>query len=241
MSARPQGRRRRRPEEPANHERWLVSYADFITLLFAFFTVLYAISTVDAKKLAAMVDSMQTAFPAGPSPTPGGQGAAPAAAPGGGTPAATSADLAVLQGRLQGTLARAIADKRVDVERRGDTLVISIREVGAFPVGSADLSSDARALLMDVGATLAAFDQSIRVEGHTDDTPIHTARFASNWELSTTRATNVIAFLIEHAGVRPERLSAAGYAAYHPRADNTSELNRVRNRRVDIVIVGTER
>ena len=214
MSTSPRGRRRRRPEEHANHERWLVSYADFITLLFAFFTVLYAISTVDAKKLAAMVDSMQTAFPAGPSP--GGQGSAPAAAPGGGTPASTSADLAVLQDRLEGTLARAIADKRVDVERRGDRGDVGSRSRGV--PRRQRRSRPTRALLMDVRLRWPN-DLIIRVEGYTDDTPF-TPRGSPRTGSLTTRATNVIAFSSNRpacGAVLRRRLRG------HPRADNTSK------------------
>ncbi len=217
-------------------ERWLVSYADFITLLFAFFTTLYAISTIDARKLHAMVESMQDAFRAGaltaePAPSAGGVW----------TPGATGGrPLGGLQERIVERLGRAIADRRVEVGRDRRGIVVSISEAGSFASGSADLSAEARELLTDLGGVLAETDNQVRVEGHTDNTPIHNARFASNWELSTARATNVIAFLIETTHARPERFSASGYAEYHPRADNTTDANRRRNRRVDIVILDPE-
>ncbi|MFI5177786.1 MAG: flagellar motor protein MotB, partial [Vicinamibacterales bacterium] len=108
---------------------------------------------------------------------------------------------------------------------------------GSFSVGSTDLSEAARAILDDLGAALMDVGNKVLVEGHTDDVPIRTARFASNWELSTARATTVIAYLLEHFAIRPERLSAAGYAEFHPRVPNASAENRARNRRVDIVIL----
>jgi chemotaxis protein MotB len=232
-------RRRRRPTESANHERWLVSYADFITLLFAFFTTLYAISTVDAKKLNSMVESMHEAFRSDGtahgviSNTPSATGST-AAGP------HDEAGPVDLHKKIAARLAQPIAEKRVDIERDRRGIVISIRESGSFSVGSADLSSEARALLTELGDVLSGVGNQVRVEGHTDNTPIHTARFASNWELSTARATNVIAFLLDHTQVRADHLSASGYAEHHPHADNSSDANRTRNRRVDIVILSPD-
>ncbi len=235
----PRRQKRRRAEEHANHERWLVSYADFMTLMFAFFTALYAISTVDAKKLNSMMESLQEAFQPGsasaqsrilvgtkPAPT-----LSKAAGPGG------EVGLADLEKRLSKQLADAIAEKRIDIEMDRRGLVISIREAGSFPAGSSDLSDAAHALLRELRSVLTEVGNLVRIEGHTDDVPIHTARFASNWELSTARATNVIAFLLESPALRPDHFSAAGYAEYHPRVPNESDANRARNRRVDIVIL----
>jgi chemotaxis protein MotB len=114
--------------------------------------------------------------------------------------------------------------------------VLSIREAGSFATGSADLSLVARGLLGDVATSLREVGNFVRVEGHTDDVPIHTPRFASNWELSTARATTVVAFLLE-AGLPPRRLSAAGYGEFHPRVENDSDASRARNRRVDMVVL----
>jgi chemotaxis protein MotB len=115
--------------------------------------------------------------------------------------------------------------------------VISIRETGSFAIGKAELPPEARALFTTLGARLQAVSNAIRVEGHTDDVPIHTARYQSNWELSTARATEVVAYLIGSAGIDPGRLSAAGYAEFHPRAPNDSPANRATNRRVDLVVL----
>jgi chemotaxis protein MotB len=235
----PRRQKRPRAEEHANHERWLVSYADFMTLMFAFFTTLYAISTVDAKKLSSMVESMQVAFD--PKAAASAQvlqrvGKAAADASKGNGPT-DQIGLGDLEKRLTARLAKAIGEHQVEIERDPRGLVISIRESGSFAAGSTDLSGPAQALLGDLSEALIEVSNQVLIEGHTDDIPIRTARFASNWELSTARATRVIAYLLEHSAIQPERLSAAGYAEYHPHAPNASPETRARNRRVDIVIV----
>jgi chemotaxis protein MotB len=205
------------------HERWLVSYSDFITLMFAFFAVLYASSTVDARKLASMVESMQHVFSGQQPPPPGG------------TPA--GADLDSLERQLREALGPDLADHRVTIERDSRGLVVSIMESGSFSTGSADLPAESKALLTRIAGRLRGIPNTIRVEGHTDDVPIQTARYKSNWELSTARATHVVETLFRDGGVDPSRLSAAGYAEFHPRVPNDSDASRARNRRVDLVIL----
>ena len=228
--------RRRAAAHGPNHERWLVSYADFITLLFAFFTTMYAISTVDARKLSSMVDSMQQAFDSGtvPRPVPG-RPASPAQAP------PTSPSTAQRERALADALRARLATTAVDIEidRRG--IVVSLREAGSFATGSADLSEDARTLLRTLASTLGEdASMSLRVEGHTDDVPIQGGRYRSNWELSTARATSVVTFLAQDVGLTPQRLSAAGYGEFHPKGPNTTPADRARNRRVDIVILNQD-
>ncbi|HVC21307.1 MAG TPA: flagellar motor protein MotB [Vicinamibacterales bacterium] len=249
VAARRRRRLRRAGHEHSNHERWLVSYADFVTLLFAFFTTMYAMSHVDAQKLTAMVGSLHVAFDArshemqkigvnqrlpvagdevlGRNPKPAGAGG----------PKGHEMDLHQVEATLAQQLAPDIKNHLLDMQRDRRGLVISIRQAGSFASGSADLSSQAKTMLEEIGQTLSGIGNHIRVEGYTDDTPIHTALFQSNWELSTTRATNVVAFLLGHSAIAPERVSAAGYGEYHPRVPNTSEANRMLNRRVDIVIL----
>ncbi len=225
-------RNRRRYDPHVNRDRWLVSYADFITLLFAFFTTMYAISTVDKKKLADMVESMQSAFDAKhvekPHNTPQPQK----------TPAHEhQGGLDELRNRLSKRLEAQIQGGQVGMEVDPRGLVITIREAGTFSVGSADLSPAAKGVLAEVADAMQDVDNPVRIEGHTDDVPIHTAKFASNWELSTSRATNVIAFFVQDRGLSPLRFSAAGYGEFHPRTANDSEGSRAQNRRVDIVIL----
>ncbi len=202
-------------------DRWLVSYADFITLLFAFFATMYAVSSVDARKLAGVAQALNRA-PAG------SVREAPSAAAGGPVAAASDALARDLRAELD------TGQLELGADRRG--LVLSIPEAGLFPPGSDELSGEARALVGRVALALAGLPNPLRVEGHTDDRPIHTPRFRSNWELSTARATRVIEVLLER-GVAPERLSAAGYAEFHPRVDNGSPEGRARNRRVDLIIL----
>lgn len=240
-------RRLRRAAPHVSHERWLVSYADFITLLFAFFTMMYAMSTVDVQKFRALAAAMQVAFerqaamPGGlettGAPTAAeqqGAGLLPGDAllPGG-------ASLVTLQRELTTRLGAAIAMNQVSIQRDARGLVISIREAGSFQTGRADLSPTAIAVLNEIGAVIAGSPHQVRVEGHTDDVPIRTERFASNWELSTARATNVIAYLVS-VGAEPSRLSAAGYGEFHPAVPNDSDAHRATNRRVDIVILSEE-
>jgi len=229
-------RRHRRHQPHVNHERWLVSYADFITLLFAFFTTMYAISTVDAQKMSKMVASMQLALKGdtGPAmPVPLTVGLPQPVMP----PRLDS--LVDLRQQLAARLQHQIRQGNVEIGVDSRGLVVSIREAGSFASGSAELSDGMRALLAEVAAPLSELPHQIRIEGHTDDTPIRTSRFRSNWELSTARATQVIACLQNELGLPAARLSAAGYGEFHPRVPNASAAARAENRRVDLVILNT--
>jgi chemotaxis protein MotB len=258
-------RRRRKSASHANHERWLVSYADFITLLFAFFVVLYASSQVDKRKVGKLAMAIQVAFqemgvfqasttqvPLNPdSPMPFNETQAvenvqhtaslarivsrPDGPLGGGP---ENGDLAQLETELKTALAAEIKRQEIAMRREPDGLVISLREVGFFESGSAGMKSASQLAFDRIAAMLRERDYRLRIEGHTDDVPIHTARFTSNWELSTARATEIIRLLIVRDGFRPDRLSAAGYAEFHPVAPNATAEGRGMNRRVDIVILG---
>jgi chemotaxis protein MotB len=228
-------RRRKRAAPHVNHERWLVSYADFITLLFAFFTTMYAISTVDAQKMSKMVASMQVALKGDPM-----QHVAPVPLPQNGVPQPIVPrldNLVVLRQQLAARLERQISQGNVEIGVDARGLVVSIREAGSFPSGSAELAESARSLLAQVAAPLSELPHPVRIEGHTDDTPIRNSRFRSNWELSTARATQVIAYLQNDLGLAATRLSAAGYGEFHPRVPNDSPAARAQNRRVDLVIL----
>ncbi len=257
--------RRKKQEEEPNHERWLVSYADFITLLFAFFTTLYAISTVDVQKMGKMVTSMRESFdsnlfPAGSrslSLNPGA-GDNPSSREilqsidQRGTRAKNAANLAsgsrrnLLSGEKElGRLKREIEQilsaevqkgrLRMKLEPRG--LVISLGEAGMYDSGSDQIKPEGKAMLDTVAMSLASLQNQIRVEGHTDNVPIRNSRFPSNWELSTARATGMLRYLVERYSFMPDLLSAGGYAEYRPAATNDTEEGRTHNRRVDIVVL----
>jgi chemotaxis protein MotB len=256
--------RRRRARAHANHERWLVSYADFITLLFAFFVVLYASAQVDQRKVGRLALAIQVAFqelgvfPASttqipldtkePMPfspvqvienakrnTELGQVSSSANDPL--SAASEEANLSTLQSELQQALARELALHEIALHRESDGLVISLREFGFFDSGSAALKPSAMPALDRIASILAVRICRLRIEGHTDNMPIHTAQMASNWELSTARSTELVRLLIQRYGFPPDRLSAAGYAEYHPIATNDTPQGRAQNRRVDLVIL----
>ncbi len=244
--------RRRKPPGHTNHERWLVSYADFITLLFAFFVVLYASSQVDHRKAGKLAMAIQAAFqemgvfqnsvtrvpnledaiPFGTMPTViasrpdgplGGEG--------------ESNNLAQLRHELEIILAPEIARKEISMGRELDGLVISLREAGFFESGSAQMKQASGPAFDRIAALLRKRKCRLRIEGHTDNIPIHNAKFSSNWELSTSRATEIVRLLIVRDGFDAYHLSAAGYAEYHPAASNGTAEGRGQNRRVDIVIL----
>jgi len=258
-------RRRKGRGSRANHERWLVSYADFITLLFAFFVVLYASSQVDKRKVGRLALAIQVAFQemgvfeasttavpidrAEPMPFNTVQAienkehtaalARIASRPEGSLGGwAENGDLAKLQSELETALAAEIKRKEVAMHREPDGLVISLREVGFFESGTAQIKPASVDAFDQIAGLLREREYRLRIEGHTDDAPIHTSQFPSNWELSTARATEMVRLLIVRDGYSPARLSAAGYAEYHPVASNRSVEGRGMNRRVDIVILG---
>jgi chemotaxis protein MotB len=241
---------RKKHPEHVNHERWLVSYADFITLLFAFFVVLFASSQTDKKKQIKLAEAMQSAFT--PLGTFDAHSKTPpltninAAAITNSTPAAlapplpSTETLEETKARLTKLLAAEIAAGRLPpggmtMRITPDGLVISLHEAGFFPSGSAEVRAASIPMISILAKTLPP--GSLRVEGHTDNVPIHTAQFASNWELSTARSTAIARLLLERGPINPVNLSAAGYAEFHPVASNATEDGRTQNRRVDIILL----
>ena len=268
--------RKKKPAEHVNHERWLVSYADFITLLFAFFTTLYAISNVDAQKMGRMVMSMRASFDSTMFP-PGsdrimlieGVGGAASMSPkeasaqkGRDSREATMQALKDMKSRFgtkgdmsKGDTGRTLGSLKQNVEslvgkpalgttvrtrmdKRG--LIITLGEGGFFDSGSDELKPEGRVLLDAIATGLAGTDNHIRVEGHTDNVPIRNSHFPSNWELSTSRATKIVAYLITGFGFPPNRMSAEGYSEYRPIATNDTDDGRARNRRIDIVVLNPQ-
>ena len=245
-------RRRERRKGHVNHERWLVSYADFITLMFAFFVVLYASSQADKRKQAEVSQSINQAFRAlglfqnaSVATDPGlssakDESVSPVNVVLGEQLAATEEtkqDLTRIQHVLQGKLSNQIAHHVVALKMGRDGLVISLREAGFYTSGSATPNPASFGSLDQIGKVLAMAPYDIRIEGHTDNVPIHTGLFNSNWELSTARATAMAELFIDRYHLAPGRLSAAGYAEYHPVASNDTEDGRAQNRRVDVIVL----
>jgi chemotaxis protein MotB len=227
-------RRSAAPPSRSGHDRWLISYADLVTLLLALFTTLYAASTIDAQKLGPLSSSIREALHTSP------DAAVPGAAPAVVAPVTVVAGAPPredLQLRLAQDLAEALEMDRIRMHRDARGLILSLPEEAAFAVASSDVSGEARAMIDRIAAAVAPTPNAIRIEGHTDDVPIRTSKFRSNWELSTARASAVVEYLVTTSGLAPQRLSAAGYGEFHPRVPNDSVENRAANRRIDIVIL----
>lgn len=227
----------RTPHGRGGHDRWLLSYADLVTLLLALFTTLYAASSLDAQKAGSLSTSIREAFDTPVDARPKGE-PAPVVAPVTVVPTAPGPrEDESLQERLQRDLADAIKHDRIEMHRDVRGLILSLPEQAAFGVASSDVSAGAREMIGRIAATVGPTGNGIRIEGHTDDVPIRTSRYVSNWELSTARASAVVELLATTYGIEPSRLSAAGYGEFHPLVPNDSAEHRARNRRIDIVIL----
>jgi chemotaxis protein MotB len=229
--------RKKKHPEHANHERWLVSYADFITLLFAFFVVMFAVSQVDSKRVGRFTEAFSKAVGINVFPLPGEGllvgGPTPSGDPQSNAP--TTSELDGLREVLDKLAKDGEALKGLQVFRRHTELVLRLPEGLLFDVGEARVGDARQGMLKTLAPELSSRAVDVRVEGHTDDRPISSGRYRSNWELSTRRATAVMAILLAE-GVPPERLSVAGYAEFHPAASNATEDGRRQNRRVDLVV-----
>jgi chemotaxis protein MotB len=257
------GKKRRGPAaEHENEERWLLTYADMITLLMALFMVMFSIANVNQSKLEALSASLNEAFsgkilPGGesiqqsgasteskkPSPTPP-------------IPAITPLVTEATRSEINAAAAKEQSDfahikRQVDEYARQNGLTSKVEttitqrglvirlltDKVLFDSGQAQLKPEAQPVLTRVAKLLGvADDHDVQVEGHTDNVPIHGSQYPTNWELSTARASVVVRFLIEH-GAAKMRMAASGYAALHPISDNTTHAGRSRNRRVEIVLL----
>ncbi len=270
--ARPLRRRRRRGEREAdkalhNHatERWMISYADFITLLFAFFVVMYAMSSVNESRYRVLSGVLSTAFSAGdastgaparhdeamqPPPAPIAEAKVVAATPA--EPPVAPADRAELKmtaeraehmqqlaRRVDERLQALVSDGRVRVTRGARGIAIEINAAILFDPSSADLMPASHEALRSVARVLEGFVEPLQIEGHTDDSPIANRAFRSNWELSAARASSVARFLVEE-GIAPGRIGVAGYAQFRPLAANSDATSRARNRRVTLVVLSAD-
>jgi chemotaxis protein MotB len=278
--------RRRRHEEHENHEAWAIPYGDLVTLLLAFFVVMYAMSTVNEGKYRVLSDSLSEAFNGAPhsahAVTDGGgtggrietprsqvqkifSAAMPVAAQAANAPSTKaagaaaesrpaaaeaeagagsapgpalgdSAELAKVADDVSNAMGTLVAAGEVHVRRLQNSVVVDISTDILFPSGVAHLSSNAAPALQHLAAALKPFTNAIRVEGYTDDRPINTAEFPSNWELSAARAASVVHLFMDH-GVSPDRLAVMGFGQYRPATTNNNVAGRNANRRVAVVIL----
>jgi len=254
--------RKKKPEEHENHERWLISYADFITLLFAFFVVMYSVSSVNEGKYRVLSDALVAAFRSSAkslSPIQVGHAVrspysskfsfrkAPSAVniphmptPSGGKNIQLAVEIRRIADQLEAAMAGLIDKKLVKVTRKHLSVEVEINNKVLFDSGSAVVNSEAVPVVKKLAGILRRNRYPLRVEGYTDNWPIRTDIYPSNWELSAGRAANVVHLLAaEH--VKPERMAAVGYGQFHPVASNDTTQGRSENRRVVLVIeFGTE-
>jgi len=254
--------RKKKHEEHMNHEAWAIPYGDLVTLLFALFTVMYAMSSVNEGKFRVLSDAMIAAFNGSPKsmrpvnlgePEQGKGGDKPLI---GITPTAlikvntqsisspdpivpvqdASGSLIRMERQVQDAMRALIDAKLITVRRENMWLEIEINTDILFPSGSGAFSTAAEPVLDKLAEVLKPFPNPIRVEGHTDDRPIHTGAFPSNWELSAARAASVVHQFTKQ-GIDPLRLEIVGFGEFHPRQPNDSNEGRNANRRVAVLVL----
>ncbi|SDF35039.1 flagellar motor protein MotB [Terriglobus roseus] len=246
--------KKKKHAEHVNHERWLVSWADLLTLLFAFFVVMFASSASDKKKAARMAAAMQTAFQQ--TGVFDAHAKTPPLAPGAGTsdgapmPLEMPLETPTVEGsksdgkrddvrsEMAKALAVAVQQHVVTIRSNDEGTTLSLDSAGFFDSGSAEVKPSALAILTKIAKALPTCPT--RIEGHTDNQPIHTVQFRSNWELSTARAASIAQVLMMSSINSPANFSLAGYGEFHPIAGNNTAEGRAANRRVDIVLLRTK-
>lgn len=266
--------RKKKHEEHENHERWLVSYADFITLLFAFFVVMYSVSAVNEGKFRVLSASLESAFrsnpksmqpiqfgrasrpqlfkmqqvhkspniavpvtkPIGPPLPPTPNRRQDGSVSEGGPKEGAGKAMNKIADKVQEAMAPLIENELVTVRRFRFWIEIEIKTDILFPSGSAELEPHALPVLKRIAGIMQEYPNPIHIEGYTDNIPINTVAYPSNWELSAARATSVV-YLFSHEGVNPRRLAAVGYGEFKPVASNDTEEGRTKNRKVVLVVI----
>ncbi|MCL4294721.1 MAG: OmpA family protein [Anaerolineae bacterium] len=233
-------------EEHENEERWLLTYADMITLLMVFFVVMFSMANTDLKKFAQVAESMSEAFHViniGTKP-----GAVIVGQSKGGSSQQPSPnffemlsprqrDFVSVTSELTAFASQANLTGEISVNMNLEGVIISLSNGLIFESGSAELKPESLETLHKIAEVLRTINNPVRIEGHTDNTPTNDPRYPTNWELSVARAVSIVRYLIEQEGIAPERLLPAGHAEYAPVAPNDSRANRTLNRRADIIII----
>jgi len=191
--------------------RWVVSYADFVTMLLALFMVMYAILRVDNQKLIKFQSKMQQTFSN-----------------------ESIQKITNVEKLLRDNIAQT---KSINIAKCDKGVLIRVKNNVIFDEGSAQIKQNAVKTLDEIVTVLTKIDNPVIIEGHTDSTPIKNIKYPSNWELSTARATNIITYIVKQGKIPPKRLSAVGYGEYMPIANNTTISGRMLNRRVDIIVL----
>jgi len=241
---------KRREEKEPNHERWLLTYSDLITLLMIFFVVMYASSNSDTTKYKQLAQSLNAAFSGGGATIMGDSSAISVTVPSDKViDTATDTAAAKTAEENQMEAIKKNVDKYLKenglsnsastkIDERG--LQVSLTSTLLFDSGKANVKAESIKKLISIGKILNKVDNYVRIEGHTDSTPINNYEFSSNWQLSAIRATNVTELLISQAGIYPKRISAVAYGENRPVATNTTEIGKAKNRTVDIIILSSK-
>ena len=221
---------KKKHEEHENHERWLVSYADFITLLFALFVVMYSTSSVNEGKYRAVSESAQAAF--NPSTLTAKKIEV------GPKLSAENRSTGKVEyiAAIKSALKEFEQNKKLSIFQNSKGIVIRITDTALFDSGSAEIKNEAVGAIDSLAGVLANLKENIQIEGHTDNIPINSPLYPSNWELSSSRATSIVRRFVNY-GMEPSRLTAIGYGEYRTIAENDTGEGRSKNRRVDIVIL----
>ncbi len=248
-------RRRRQAEEHVSHDRWLLSYSDFITLLFAFFVVLFASAYRDNQAIRKLSKAIHNGFQtmgafsqdesgyggvysnALPQTDASSSRVQSTIPPKTAQLGRSSVDVFELRRQLEAEMGTELKNREVVMQVTPEGFVISLKELGFFDSGQAVLLPGAADKIKRIAKILSRPGLELRVEGHSDDQPIHTAQFSSNWELSTARAMTVLLLLVNEDKFDPKNISASGYGQYRSVADNKTPEGRRMNRRVDLVVV----
>ena len=237
--------RKKYDDDSDSHDRWMVSYADFITLLFAFFVVMYALSSINEGKYRVLSHSLVNAFGRVPAPKVHGE-TVPTGLPLALPPRNRNSDalrrereqLTGMARNIQDVLAPLVQQGKVRVTQSARGVNVEINASVLFAPGDARLSGDSIEALRAVAEVLRNDDHAIQVEGHTDSVPIRNAQFPSNWELSAVRASSVIRLFID-GGIAEKRLTAVGHGSTQPVGPNDTVEGRLRNRRVSVMILSS--
>ena len=217
-------------EKEPNHERWLLTYADLITLLMIFFVVMYALSNANAAKFQSLSTSLRFVF--------GGGGSLIGSSPGPGLismPLESESGMDVVLEEFEKHLAQSGGAEGSGAQYEDRGLVLTLQEKMLFEPGRADITARTATQLKMLARILNLVNNYVRVEGHTDNIPVGGGR--SNWQLSTQRAANIADYLVREGGVRPQRLGASGYGEYRPISNNRTPEGRARNRRVEVILL----
>ncbi len=232
--------RKRKNKDDDTDSNWMTTFSDMMTLLMTFFVLLYSMSTIDAQKFKAAVSSLREnmgilsggrTMTEQPMVESGSMGSEITPSP--------HQNLTVARQEIQQYVQEKNLQDRVNMEMTQRGLVVRFTGQILFEVGEAEIRNEGRDVLDKVATVLKEMPNNVMIEGHTDNLPIDTEEFPTNWELSTARATEVIKYFIEDPGINPKKLSAAGYSKYRPIKPNDSPENRALNRRVEVVILNT--